>query len=60
MVILIDNLPQTGRMFLSWCDGNQFLTFLAKGMAFKVGCGGYNNRGIKLQMKSSKSRGCDQ
>ena len=55
VVILIDNLPQTGRMFLSWCDGNQFLTFPAKGMAFKVSCGGCNNRGIKLQMWSSKN-----
>ena len=50
MVILIDNLVQTGKMFLYWLDGNQFLTFPAKGMAFKVSCGGCNNRGIKLQM----------
>ena len=43
------NLLQTGKMFLYWFDGNQFLTFPAKGMAFKVSCGGCNNRGIKLQ-----------
>ena len=45
----MDNLPQTGRMVLSWFDGNQFLTFSAKGMAFKVSCGGCNHREIKLQ-----------
>ena len=60
MVILLDNLLQTGKMFLYWLDGNQFLTFPAKGMAFKVSCGGFNNRGIKLQMQSSRNRGCSQ
>ena len=49
VVILINNLLQTGKMFLFWFDGNQFLTFPAKGMAFKVSCGGCSNRGIKLQ-----------
>ena len=43
VVILIDNLLRTGRMFLSWFDGNQFLTLPTKGMAFKVSCGGFNN-----------------
>ena len=29
-------------MFLRWFNGNQFLKFPAKGMAFKVSCGGCN------------------
>ena len=49
VVLLINNLTQTGKILLHWFDGNQFLTFPAKGMAFKVSCGGCNNRGIKLQ-----------
>ena len=42
MVFLINNLAQTGKIFLHWFDGNQFLVFPAKGMAFKVSCGGCN------------------
>ena len=38
MVFFINNLAQTGKIFLHWFDGNQFLTFPAKGMAFKVHC----------------------
>ena len=37
---LINNLAQTGKIFLHWFDGNQFLTFPANGMASKVSCGG--------------------
>ena len=36
MVFLINNLAQTGKIFLHWFDGNQFLAFPAKRMAFKV------------------------
>ena len=43
VVFLINNLAQTGKIFLHWFDGNQFLAFPAKGMAFKVSCGGCNN-----------------
>ena len=39
VVFFINNLPQTGKMFLHWFDGNQCLKFPAKGMAFKVSCG---------------------
>ena len=42
VVFLINNLAQTGKIFLHWFDGNQFLAFPAKGMAFKVSCGGCN------------------
>ena len=42
VVFLINNLAQTGKIFLHWFDRNQFLTFPAKGMAFKVSCGGCN------------------
>ena len=42
VVLLINNLTQTGKILLHWFDGNQFLTFPAKGMAFKVSCGGCN------------------
>ena len=42
VVVLINNLVQTGKIVLHWFDGNQFLTFPAKGMAFKVSCGGCN------------------
>ena len=41
-VFLINHLVQTGRIFLHWFDGNQFLAFPAKGMAFKVSFGGCN------------------
>ena len=40
VVVLINNLAQTGKIFLHWFDGNQFLTFPANGMASKVSCGG--------------------
>ena len=40
--LFIINLAQTGKIFLHWFDGNQFLTFPAKGMVFKVSCGGCN------------------
>ena len=39
VVFFIDNLPQTGKMFLHWSDENLFLTFPAKPVAFKVSCG---------------------
>ena len=39
VVFFINNLLQTGKMFLHWFDGNQFLKFPAKG---KVSCGGCN------------------
>ena len=39
-LIGFNNLAQTGKIFLHWFDGNQFLTFPAKGMVFKVSCGG--------------------
>ena len=42
VVFLINNLAQTGKIFLHWFDGNQFLAFPAKRMAFKVSCGGCN------------------
>ena len=42
MVFLINNLAQTGKIDLHWFDRNQFLTVPAKGMAFKVSCGGCN------------------
>ena len=42
VVFLINNLAQTGKIFVHWFDGNQFLAFPAKGMAFKVSCGGCN------------------
>ena len=42
LIFLINNLAQTGKILLHWFDGNQFLTFPAKGMAFKVSCGGCN------------------
>ena len=42
VVFSINNLTQTGKILLHWFDGNQFLTFPAKGMAFKVSCGGCN------------------
>ena len=42
VVFFINNLAQTGKIFLHWFDGNQFLAFPAKGMAFKVSCGGCN------------------
>ena len=42
LVFLISNLAQTGKILLHWFDGNQFLTFPAKRMAFKVSCGGCN------------------
>ena len=38
----INNLAQTGKILLHLFNGNQFLTFPAKGMAFKVSCGGCN------------------
>ena len=40
--LFINNLAQTGKIVLHWFDGNQFLAFPAKGMAFKVSCGGCN------------------
>ena len=40
VVVFINNLTQTGKIFLHWFDENQFLTFPANGMAFKVSCGG--------------------
>ena len=53
--LLINNLPQTGKMFLHWVDGNQFLKFPANGMAFKVSCGGchrcYGALGYKSSLK---------
>ena len=53
--LLINNLPQTGKMFLHWFDGNQFLKFPANGMAFKVSCGGchrcYGASGYKSSLK---------
>ena len=42
VVFLINNLAQTGKIFLHWFDGNQFLAFPAKRMAFKVSCEGGN------------------
>ena len=39
VVFFIDNLPQTGKMFLHWSDENLFLTFPAKPVAVKVSCG---------------------
>ena len=42
VLFFIDRLPQTGKMFMHWFDVNQFLTFPAKGMTFKVSCGGCN------------------
>ena len=42
VVFFINNLAQTSKILLHWFDGNQFLTFPAKGMAFKVSCGGCN------------------
>ena len=42
VVFLINNLAQTGKIFLRWFDRNQFLIFPAKGMAFKVSCGECN------------------
>ena len=42
VVSCINNLAQTGKINLHWFDGNQFLTFPAEGMAFKVSCGGFN------------------
>ena len=42
VVFFINNLPQTGKMFLHWFDGNQFLKLPTKGMSFKVSCGGCN------------------
>jgi len=42
VVVFINNLAQTGKILLHLFDGNQFLTFPAKGMAFKVSCGGCN------------------
>ena len=42
VVFFINNLAQTGKILLHLFDGNQFLTFPAKGMAFKVSCGGCN------------------
>ena len=42
VVFSINTLPQTSKIFLHWFDGNQFLTFPAEGMAFKVSCGGCN------------------
>ena len=42
VVFFISNLAQTGKILLHLFDGNQFLTFPAKGMAFKVSCGGCN------------------
>ena len=42
VVFFINNLAQTGKIILHWFDGNQFLTFPAEGMAFKVSCGGFN------------------
>ena len=42
VVFLINNLAQTGKIYLHWFDRNQFLTVPAKGMAFKVSCGGCN------------------
>ena len=44
VVFLIDKLPQTGKMSLHWFDVNQFLTFPAKGMTFKVSFGEFNKR----------------
>ena len=40
VVVLINNLAQTGKIFLHWFDENQFLTFPANGMASKVSCAG--------------------
>ena len=42
VLFFIINLAQTGKIFLHWFDGNQFLTFPSKGMVFKVSCGGCN------------------
>ena len=42
VVFVINNLPQTGKIFVNWFDRNQLLAFPAKGMDFKVSCGGCN------------------
>ena len=42
VVFFINNLAQTGKIYLHWFDRNQFLTVPAKEMAFKVSCGGGN------------------
>ena len=42
VLFFIINFEQTGKIFLHWFDGNQFLTFPANGMVFKVSCGGCN------------------
>ena len=42
VLFFVINLEQTGKIFLHWFDGNQFLTFPANGMVFKVSCGGCN------------------
>ena len=59
VVFFINNLPQTGKMFLHWFDGNQFLKFRANGMAFKVSCGGCHRyhcvSGYKSSLKEIKA-----
>ena len=56
--LFINNLPQSGKIFLRWFNGNQSLKFPTKGMAFKVSCGGckkckkyYGGSGYKSILK---------